>query len=156
MMILKIVISCVILSAAFVNFSQADTQVTKEDVVDNANEINVKCDIIPEVTNIEEYEESCVKKNVPVIVMKKNPRKGRIVNQDGKDRSYRPGPYRRRTTTPRTYYYKKQTTTPRTFYYIDRTDEYDDSDYYEDDEYEYEDEDDEYDGLIDFVLDIFF
>ena len=170
-MLLKLVISCsILLSAAFVKFSEADSKVTKEEVVANANENSIECDIIPEITNIEGYEMRCVKKIVPVIIMKKNSREGRIVNQDGKDRSHRPGPYRRRTTTPRTYYYKKRTTTPRTYYirktttpktyyHIDRTDEYDDSDYYDDDdEYfgEDEEDDEEYEGFFELILDIFF
>ena len=141
------------------NFSEADTN----EVVSNTAVDSFECDLIPEIANVEGYEERCVKKNVPVIVMKKNPRSGRIVNQDGQNRNYRPGPYRRRTTTPRTYY-RRRTTTPRTYFIIDRTDEYDsDSDYsdydsdsdYDDEEHYFEDEDDGY-GFFDLVFDIFF
>ena len=167
----QLVFLSILLLAASVNFSQADTN----EVVTNAADDSFECDLIPEIAHVEGYEERCVKKNVPVIVMKKNLRSGRIVNQDGQNRNHRPGPYRRRTTTPRTYY-RRRTTTPRTYYIIDRTDEYDsDSDYSyydsdydsdsdseysdyddsDDEEYYFEDEDDGY-GFFDLVFDIFF
>ena len=155
-MLSQLVLLCILLLAAVANLSQADT-----------NEVDTfKCDLLPEIDDIEGYEERCVKKNVPVIVMKKNLRSGRIVNQDGQNRN-RPGPYRRQTTTPRTYYrrrtttpityYWRRTTTPRTYYYIDRTDEYDDSDYpdYEEEEYYVDDEDDGCE-FFELVFDIFF
>jgi len=105
----------------------------------STEDASIECDVVPDVTDAEMYEESCVKKNLAVIVMKKNIRSARIMNAYGQDRNFRPGPYYAEVD----------------YYDIDSDDYYDDASFYEDEEYFFEDDEDRY-GYLDLFFDIFF